>query len=68
MVILGAIVVWGFWTLSGTLLATIVPSTFQARSAALQIVVIGVALSTVLLLRPRGLLGELRTVSRFLDP
>lgn len=66
--ILGAIVVWGFWTLSGTLLATLVPSTFQARSAALQIVVIGVALSTVLLLRPRGLLGELRTVSRFLEP
>ena len=66
--ILGAVVVWGFWTLSGTLLATIVPSTFQARSAALQIVVIGVALSAVLLVRPRGLLGELRTVSRFLEP
>jgi branched-chain amino acid transport system permease protein len=66
--ILGAIVVWGFWTLSGTLLATIVPSAFQARSAALQIVAIGVALSAVLLVRPRGLLGELRTVSRFLEP
>jgi branched-chain amino acid transport system permease protein len=66
--ILGAAVVWGFWTLSGTILAMVVPSDFQARSAALQIVVIGVALSAVLLIRPRGLLGELRTVSRFLKP
>jgi branched-chain amino acid transport system permease protein len=66
--ILGAIIVWGFWTLSGALLASIVPSGLQARSAALQIVVIGVALSAVLLIRPRGLLGELRTVSRFVKP
>jgi branched-chain amino acid transport system permease protein len=64
--ILGAIVVWGFWTLSGALVAAAVPSEFQARSAALQIVVIGVALCTVLLMRPRGLLGELPTVSRFI--
>jgi branched-chain amino acid transport system permease protein len=66
--VLGAIVVWAFWTLSGALLASVVPSTLQARSAALQIVVIGVALSAVLLVRPRGLLGELRTVSRFIKP
>jgi len=65
--ILGAVVVWGFWTLSGTILASVVPTEFQARSAALQIVAIGVALSAVLLLRPRGILGEVRTVSRFLE-
>ena len=65
--ILGAIVVWGFWTLSGAVVASVVPTEFQARGAALQIVAIGVALSAVLLLRPRGLLGEVRTVSRFLD-
>ena len=65
--ILGAIVVWGFWTLSGAVVALVVPTEFQARGAALQIVAIGVALSAVLLLRPRGLLGEVRTVSRFLD-
>ena len=29
---------------------------------------IGIALATVLLLRPRGLLGELPTVSRFIKP
>ena len=66
--ILGAIVVWCFWTLSGTVVAAIVPSEFQARSAALQIVATGVALCAVLLVRPRGLLGELRTVSRFIKP
>lgn len=66
--ILGAIVVWCFWTLSGAVVAAVVPSEFQARSAALQIVATGVALCTVLLIRPRGLLGELPTVSRFIKP
>jgi branched-chain amino acid transport system permease protein len=31
-------------------------------------VMIGLALCAVLLLRPRGLLGEVRVVSRYLDP
>jgi branched-chain amino acid transport system permease protein len=66
--IVGAIVVWFFWTLSGAALAALVPSGFQARGAGLQIVAIGIALATVLLLRPRGLLGELPTVSRFIKP
>jgi branched-chain amino acid transport system permease protein len=65
--ILGAVVVWGFWTLSGALLAAILPTGMQARGAALQIVAIGVSLSAVLLIRPRGILGEVRTVSRFLE-
>jgi branched-chain amino acid transport system permease protein len=64
--ILGAILVWGFWALSGALLAEVSPSGMQARGAALQIVAIGVALSAMLLFRPRGLLEEVRTVSRFL--
>jgi branched-chain amino acid transport system permease protein len=65
--ILGAVVVWGFWTLSGASLAAILPTGMQARGAALQIVAIGVSLSAVLLIRPRGILGEVRTVSRFLE-
>jgi branched-chain amino acid transport system permease protein len=63
----GAIVVWGFWTLSGALLGALVSPEHQARAAALQLVAIGVLLATVLLLRPRGLLGEVRSVSRYLD-
>lgn len=65
-VILGAVVVWGFWALSGALLAELLPSGMQARGAALQIVAIGAALAATLVLRPRGLLEEVRTVSRFL--
>ena len=43
--LLGAILVWAMWTLSGALLAGFVPPEHQARGAALQIVAIGVALA-----------------------
>src|SRR5688572_30833921 len=63
--LLGALVVWGFWTLSGALMASVFPVEQQTRAAALQIVLIGTLLSLVLLVRPQGILGEVRTVSRF---
>ena len=62
--ILGAVLVWGVWTASAAAIAVLFPPEQQARAAALQIVMIGVALCLVLLLRPRGLLGEVRIVSR----
>jgi branched-chain amino acid transport system permease protein len=62
--ILGAVLVWGVWTASAAAISVLFPPEQQARAAALQIVMIGVALCLVLLLRPRGLLGEVRTVSR----
>lgn len=65
--ILGAILVWGIWALSAVLIDVLAPSGQQARAAALQIVIIGVLLCVVLLLRPRGLIGEQDTVSRHLD-
>lgn len=65
--LLGAIVVWGFWSLSGALVSALVPPEHQARAAALQLVVIGTLLATVLVIRPRGLIGEAKSVSRFLD-
>jgi branched-chain amino acid transport system permease protein len=64
--ILGAIVVWGLWAVSASAIAAVVPPEQQARAASLQIVMIGVALCAILLLRPRGLLGEVRIVSRHL--
>ncbi|MDQ3558606.1 MAG: branched-chain amino acid ABC transporter permease [Pseudomonadota bacterium] len=64
--LLGAIMVWGFWTLSGALVASLFPIEQQARGAALQIVLIGIMLSAILLIRPQGILGEVRTVSRFI--
>jgi branched-chain amino acid transport system permease protein len=62
--ILGAVLVWGLWAASAGLVAALFPPGEQARAAALQIVMIGVALCTVLLVRPRGILGEERVVSR----
>ncbi len=64
--ILGAVLVWGIWAASAGAMAAIFPPGQQARAAALQIVMIGVALCAILLLRPRGILGEERTVSRHL--
>ena len=64
--ILGAVLVWGIWAASAAAVSAIFPPGEQARAAALQIVMIGVALCAILLLRPRGILGEERVVSRHL--
>jgi branched-chain amino acid transport system permease protein len=62
--ILGAYVVWGFWAVAGGALRGLVPQAEQARAAALQVVLIGALIALVLVLRPRGLLGEQVGVSR----
>jgi branched-chain amino acid transport system permease protein len=64
--IAGAVAVWALWSLTGAALGAFVPAEHQARVAALQIVSIGVVLAGVLVVRPRGILGEAMTVSRFL--
>ncbi len=60
--IIGAILVWGIWALSAAAVSACVPPEQQARAAALQIVMIGVGLCLILLLRPRGLIGERRSL------
>lgn len=62
--LLGAYLVWGFWAISGGLLRGVVPQAEQARAASLQVVLIGVLIALMLVLRPRGLLGEQVAVSR----
>jgi branched-chain amino acid transport system permease protein len=64
--ILGAVVVWALWALSGSVIGSVFPAGWQARAAALQIALIGVGLCAILLWRPRGILGERRIVSRHL--
>lgn len=59
--VLGALIVWGIWAGSGTLVSALVPADYQARAAALQIVAIGVMLCVILLVRPSGLLGGKRS-------
>ena len=66
--LLGAIVVWAIWAASAAVISAAVPPEHQARAAVLQIVMIGLAICVTLLVRPRGILGELRTVSRHIDP
>jgi branched-chain amino acid transport system permease protein len=64
--LLGALAVWGLWSVTGAGLSALVPAVYQARAASLQIVIIGVVLAAVLVVRPRGLIGETKTVSRHL--
>ena len=62
--VLGAYVVWAFWAGAGSVMRLWIPQSEQARGAALQVVMIGVLIATMLVLRPRGLLGERLAVSR----
>ncbi|WP_394687885.1 branched-chain amino acid ABC transporter permease [Hoeflea sp.] len=64
--ILGAVLVWAIWALSGAAISEIFPADQQARAASLQIVIIGVMLCIILLWRPQGILPETRSVSRHL--
>jgi branched-chain amino acid transport system permease protein len=59
--ILGAILVWGLWALTAAAVSAFVPPEQQARASSFQIVAIGVGLCLILLLRPRGILGEGRS-------
>jgi branched-chain amino acid transport system permease protein len=65
--ILGGVLVWAIWSASGMAIGSTFPPAEQARAASLQIVAIGVMLCATLLARPRGVIGELPTVSRHLD-
>ena len=65
--IFGAVLVWAIWAASGAAIAALFPPEQQARAATLQIVMIGLALCAVLLLRPRGVLPEVRVVSRHIE-
>ena len=56
--IVGAYVVWGFWTAAGGLMRGWVPAAEQARAAALQVVLIGCLIALMLVLRPKGIWGE----------
>ena len=65
--ILGAGIVWALWTVSGLLISDFVPAGLEARAAALRIVAIGLLLAAMIVLRPRGLIGERAMVSRHVE-
>ncbi|MYA87154.1 MAG: branched-chain amino acid ABC transporter permease [Boseongicola sp. SB0662_bin_57] len=62
--LLGALIVWGVWTMSGFVISRVIPSEIQAQGGAMQAVLIGLILVVTLLIRPRGLIGEELHVSR----
>jgi branched-chain amino acid transport system permease protein len=62
--IAGAFLVWGFWTAAGGLLRGLVSQADQARAAPLQVVLIGVLIALMLVMRPRGLMGEVMAVAK----
>jgi len=59
--LLGAAVVWGLWTVSGTVISKLVPAAYQTQGGALQSILIGAVLVGTLLFRPRGLIGQVRS-------
>jgi branched-chain amino acid transport system permease protein len=65
--IIGAGLVWALWSASGLIIADLVPASFEARAAALRNIAIGGLLATMIVVRPRGLIGEKMLVSRHLE-
>ena len=65
--LLGAAIVWGLWTFSGTLIFKVMPADYHTQGGAIQTILIGLVLVLTLLYRPRGLIGEEPVVSRHVD-
>jgi len=62
--VLGALLMWAVWTLSGSLSQQLLPADLQVKGGAAQVVLIGLVLMATLVWRPRGLVGEEAVVSR----
>ena len=65
--ILGAYVVWGFWSTSLQLQSYNMPDVLQIRIFYIRDLLVGTIIVLILLLRPQGLLPEQRRVSRWLE-
>jgi branched-chain amino acid transport system permease protein len=61
--VLGAVLMWAVWTLSGSAAQVLLPATLQVKGGAAQIMLIGLMLMLMLVFRPRGLIGEEAVVS-----
>jgi branched-chain amino acid transport system permease protein len=61
--VLGAVLMWAVWTLSGSVAQVLLPAGLQVKGGAAQIILIGLVLMLTLVFRPRGLIGEEAMVS-----
>jgi branched-chain amino acid transport system permease protein len=64
--ILGAFVVWTIWSFTGYVIDQVIPVTWAARAPFIRLLVIGLLLVGILLIRPQGVLGEEKQVSRMM--
>jgi branched-chain amino acid transport system permease protein len=63
--ILGAYIVWAIWSWSTFLIMKVVPAGFQTRAPYIRYVMIGLLLVIITIIRPKGIIGEEKQVSRF---
>ncbi|MDT3680824.1 MAG: branched-chain amino acid ABC transporter permease [Burkholderiaceae bacterium] len=61
--VLGALVMWAVWTVSGSIAQQVLPASLQVKGGAAQVILIGLVLMVTLVFRPRGLIGEEAVVS-----
>lgn len=62
--ILGGFIVWGIWSGTAFFIRQVVPVEFSAQAPFIRLLIIGVLLIVILLVRPQGLWGEEKEVSR----
>ncbi len=55
--LLGALVIWGLWSLTG-LISNVVPVAYAVKVGALRVIVIAIVLEVILIVRPQGILGQ----------
>ena len=60
--LLGALVIWGLWTLTD-LITNLVPVAYAVKAGALRVIAIAVFLEIILVVRPQGILGKKRVLS-----
>lgn len=65
--ILGAYIVWGFWTTSLQIQSYPIPDVLRIRVFYIRDFLVGAIIVLILLMRPQGLLPEQRRVSRWLE-
>ena len=56
--VLGAVLIWGVWTLSGFALTRLAPASMQIDAGSIQYILIGTLIVSMLIWRPEGLLPE----------
>ncbi|HEY9572975.1 MAG TPA: branched-chain amino acid ABC transporter permease [Pusillimonas sp.] len=61
--ILGAVLMWAVWTVSGSAAQFMLPLDLQVKGGAAQTILIGLVLMLTLIFRPLGLIGEEAVVS-----